>query len=423
LALAACLLIGAVGLAAQTDVIGPNSYPDGINPLTGLSVDNPDDLDRRPLVIKISNYPPEIRPQAGLNSAEVVWEHLLAGGVTRFAAVFLATDLDHVGPIRSARLIDFELTRIYDALFVYSGMAQGTLDRLRADGVVSSRIVGGAGPCPALCRFPREGLALEHTLFGDMNALRDLAVEMGRDVVPETVSGMAFSESIPSDGIGLDSIRISYRRTTVEWVHDPESGRWLRNQDGAPHFAAETDTQINAANVLILEADHVEQPFTRDGYWGPPNYAFTVELTGSGRIFLLRDGQYIEGEWRRDSPDAPLLFFDTVGNVLPFKPGNTFVNVVPRWQNGYELTFVLAAPLTATITTPGGVNLRLGPAQAYASPDVAYPGDEFRAVGRDRNGSWVQLLRPNGEVLWAAAETLVLDGDVFSLPFSRSTFE
>ena len=415
------LMVSAGAVGAQ-DVIGPDIYPEGVNPLTGLPVLQPENLERRPLIVKIDNYPAEIRPQSGVGAADMVWETLLAGGVTRFAAIYLSEDFGHVGPVRSCRLADFELTRVYRSLFACSGMAQGTLDRLRADALATSRSISRGGPCPPLCRFPRDGVAFEHTLFGDLAGLRDLAVEMGRDTSAEPLYGMAFSEEA-LNGVSVNSVRVAYNQTEIEWDYSEFSEQWMRSQDGEAHYDALTGTQIGAVNVLILEADHIEQPFVSEGYWGPPNFAFTVNLLGRGRVFLLRDGQYVEGEWRRERETDPLTYFDRDGNTLLFKPGNTFVNLVPRWVNGYQLAFALDEPLTATVSYPDGVYLRQGPGSGYSAIHAAQRGDTFPAIGRNRAGDWIQLLLPDGGVVWGSATILSLDGDVVTLPFSRSTYE
>lgn len=414
-------LLCVTGIQAQDSaVIGPYDYPEGVSHLTGLPADDPALLERRPLNIKITNFPPVVRPQSGLNSADIVWEHLVEGGVTRFTAIFQSQTVSHLGPVRSARLVDISLTHIYGSLFVHSGSSTGTLDRLRQDAVMPSRNFGG-GACPPLCRFPKEGLAFEHTLYGDTEALYQQAETIGLDAEPDPITGMAFSNTIPSGGMALTGVKISYRNTETEWSY--ASGRWLRRQDGEPHFDANTNTQVNAANVVIIETDHIEQAVVSDGYWGQANYAFEVNLVGSGHVYLFRDGQYFEGQWRRENDTAPLLFFDLQGNVLTFKPGNTFFNLVPRWVNGYQLTFFLTDPLAATVAMDS-VLLRSGPGEGFGEQGYTSRGDILALVGRNWHDSWAQALQPDGQTGWVSVSLLDLGGVNLSLlPAVRSTYE
>lgn len=397
-----------------------------LNPLTGLPADDPDDLNRRPLLIKISNFPPSIRPyQIGLNDAEIVWEHLLAGGVTRFSAVFLEGDYEKIGPIRSARLLDFQLTRIYEALFVYSGMAPGTLDVFFEDNVMIERGIGGSGPCPPLCRYPQDGLALEHTLYGDTAQLRtEYAAEREADLSPAPITGMVFRDATPRPGRPVQSTLVRYRRSLVQWQWDNTTGRWLRFQDGDPHMDTSSGEQISAANVVIIEAEHVEMPFVRDEYWGPPNYAFDVPLVGTGRVYLLRGGALFRGQWQRETQNAALTFLDARGDTLPFAPGNTFFNLVPMWTDGYELEFVPADPTFVTVNGDTGVNMQWGPNPQYVTPDVAYPGDEFILIGRNYDGNWLQVKRGDERAVWLPVERLSVNPDIIpQLPNPRPSHE
>src|SRR3954465_13556883 len=119
---------------------------------------------------------------------------------------------------------------------------------------------------------------------------------------------MAFDATAPTNGTALSEITVGYRQTDIQWTYDATSGHWLRAEDGQPHLDAAINQQISAANVLVLEADHIEQPYPSDGYWGPGNFAYATPLLGQGRVFLFRDGEYIEGLWKRDDRSQPLRY-------------------------------------------------------------------------------------------------------------------
>ena len=98
------------------------------NPFTGEVAGDPSSLNRRPITVKLSNAPADYtRPQAGLNDADMIFEHWTEGSVTRFTALFYDTIPPNVGPIRSARLIDLELPAMYDAMLAFSGASVGAV--------------------------------------------------------------------------------------------------------------------------------------------------------------------------------------------------------------------------------------------------------------------------------------------------------
>ena len=143
---------------------GKADFADDINPLTGEQVDDPDSLNRRPLAIKISNAPAKwVRPQSGLNDADLVFEHITEAGITRFTIIVYGETPQKVGPIRSARLIDLELPAMYDASLAYSGSSEGVRQKLlNAD--FRPRILFAYEP-----GYYRTGedKPTEHTFYGD----------------------------------------------------------------------------------------------------------------------------------------------------------------------------------------------------------------------------------------------------------------
>ncbi len=90
------------------------------DPLTGLIPADPSLLDRRPIAIKISNYPRAIRPQYGLNEADVVYEYYIEWLDTRFIGVFYGDNAKQIGPVRSGRYFDEHITRMYHSYYVFN---------------------------------------------------------------------------------------------------------------------------------------------------------------------------------------------------------------------------------------------------------------------------------------------------------------
>lgn len=103
--------------------IGPETYPEGVNPLTGLAVPDPAVLERRPLLVKVSNESDQVRPWSGLAFANHVWEYQMEGfAATRFTAVLYSQTPERIGSVRSTRLIDVEhLVDMYGGLLATSG--------------------------------------------------------------------------------------------------------------------------------------------------------------------------------------------------------------------------------------------------------------------------------------------------------------
>lgn len=317
-------------------LIGPFDFPSNVNPLTGMVVEDPSKLDRRPLAIKISNYPAVVRPQSGLNSADLVFEHYAEGGVTRFTALFYANDADPVGSIRSARLIDLEIPKMYDAAFAYSG-SSGPVRLMLRDSEFFDRIISPDFAHGGFYRIEDPNKAVEHTLFTDTNRLRAILEERGLNRPPQFQSNMAFLADIPTGGSPASSIEIRYVGTNAFWRYDPITGGYMRSTDGVAHLDASTGHQLNFKNVVVVGAHHEDTDILED-LVGGGHYSIQIQVWGEGPVSIFRDGQRFEGRWRRENPRDMLTFYDAEGNIMPLAPGKTFFEMVPLGFNGLIVT-------------------------------------------------------------------------------------
>ena len=311
-------------------LLSPDDFGSDRNPLTGELVDDPAVLQRRPLAVKISNSPANfVRPQSGINDADIVFEHTSEGHITRFTAIFYDTAPAKIGPIRSARLIDVELPAMYDAALVYSGASVGVSRRLLASDFKSRIILSYEEG------YYRTGedKPYEHTLYGDPNGFWRALDAKGQNTPPLFNTFNTFTSVPPEGGQPATSAKIDYEWELVEWRYDADNGRYYRWSAGEPIFDANDGIQASAANVVIIAPFHVRDATICEEIRNDQCTALSVQiqLWGSGGGIILRDGQQFPINWHRENRNDMLTFTDPDGNPFPLQIGNTWVQLVPTW--------------------------------------------------------------------------------------------
>lgn len=312
----------------NTEAVGPDEFPPGVNPLTGLVVSDPAVLLRRPIVAKISNAPPLVRPQSGLNSADLVYEHYAEGGLTRFSAIYYSQAPERVGSIRSARLIDYELMPMYQGLLAFSGASTGVEDKLNTSEFADRIFKGVLYGLPYYWRD--ETIPVPHNMFTNAGALWQLADETGINAAPE-LHGMAFDPD-PAANVSSGAanvIDIRYRAARVGWEYDSAVGLYRRSADGLGHFDGVTLEQVTAANVVVIYAEHTLTDIIESQWQGSISYSIEIKLWFEGDAVLFRDGQRYDGRWVRPTREEMLALRTTDGEILYMKPGNTWFQVMP----------------------------------------------------------------------------------------------
>jgi hypothetical protein len=301
--------MASVGIAEGS----PAPTPPSTCPLTGEEVSGTNVPNRPALAIKVENYP-DARPQAGLQSADIVYEEPVEGGITRFVAVFQCANAGRVGPVRSARVADPDILSQFGVpVLAYSGGAPNVVRVVEtADLVALDETSGGA----AFARDPaRES---PHNLYVDTAALYTVAKAGNR--TPASVFGYA------EDAVGrsrrISTIHLPFSSTygDVFWAWSRRAGEWRRSHGDVRHMD-ESGEQISAANVVVQLVSVVVGP--RGGL--TPH----LELTGSGRAYVFRDGRMIAGRWERDSLGDVTRFVTKDGEEIALEPGRTWVELFP----------------------------------------------------------------------------------------------
>lgn len=306
---------------------GPFDFPIDINPLTGLSTD-PALLDRRPMLIKVSNLPRDVRPQSGLSRADIVFEYYTEEGTTRFIAIYYGKDAEQVGSIRSARFFDEHIIRMYRGLFVFGSGDERVRDRLYEADFAERLIVEWQAECPALCRPD----PVTNYLMADTLAVREYVHAQGISDERQDLGGMRFQAQIPDGGQPVGRVFTWYSAVIYNrWDYDPPSGHYYRYVDvenalnGQPEVYkplrdALGDIPISADNVIVLLMPH-------DFYSVSPEIV-EIQFFGSGPAYAFRDGQAYELEWVRENEAGVFALYTNDGDRYPFKPGTTWFEVM-----------------------------------------------------------------------------------------------
>jgi hypothetical protein len=314
--------------AYPAEGVGPSSYPDGYDPLTGLLVADPALLNRRPVIVKVENLPRDDRPQWGLPQADLVYEYYTEMGSTRFAAIYYGENAEKVGPIRSARHFDVNVIRAYKAWFIFGSAYEGVMTRLVNAEFANRLILEGNYTCPALCRENPTGKN-----FLVANIAEFEKVVTGDNAKPD-LTGMFFQQAAPSGGQTADSVYTRFSAAIYNrWDYDEESGQYLRfsdidndlsgtNEQYGALLDRASNEQIGADNVVIIYAPYEYLVKRSD------TEVLDVNMAGSGTAYIARDGQIYKVKWSRPTQDSVLTLTYEDGTPFPFKPGKTWFEVM-----------------------------------------------------------------------------------------------
>ncbi len=318
---AASLAQPAPGLPAPGG-FGP---PGDVNPLTGLRLPS-ERRNQRPLIVCINNDF-AARPQYGTGQADVMVEYLMEGfSITRFSGIFYGNSAERIGPVRSARLINYHLGALYDAGTACSGASDRVRFLLRNDAPFPYLDIDLDDPSNTLYSFSI-GSDYRTRLQTGTELLRKWLAAIGAERAPH-IRGFTFGD-VPAGGAPASIINIPYPQVTgsqVLYQYDATSGRYLRFLGGQPHLDGADGTQLALDNVIVQFAPHEITDIIEDSLG---SRSIRINLFGSGKAILFRNGLAFEGSWRSDSQGDTPRFFDQNGQELPLKPGHTWISVVP----------------------------------------------------------------------------------------------
>jgi hypothetical protein len=313
---------------AETEQVEISANP--INPLTGLA-GTEEMMTRRPVAVMINNIR-QACPQVGIARADVIYEMMAEGGITRL--MMLVNDyaqLGTVGSVRSSREYYVDMAQNHDAIYIHAGGAATAYSAIQSRKINNIDGVNMYTP-DTFYRDPARAsqMGLEHSLMTTGKGIvSGINYKKYRTTIKdEFKSPLRFvdynSEPITLSDGAAKHIIIPYNNYTFpQYIYRPTEGVYSRYQfNGKEHIDSETGEILTFTNVIVIACRH---SYTGDSYGH-----IGIETTGEGNGYYFTRGTFAKIRWKKANVDSPIEFTYPDGSPLYLNCGKTFINVVDR---------------------------------------------------------------------------------------------
>lgn len=283
-------------------------------PLTGEAIEQQADASKPVTAIMIENSP-SARPQSGLKDAEIVYEAVAEGGITRFLALYQQRQPDLVGPVRSLRMYYVDWLTPYNASVAHVGGSKAALQLVRNG---SYRDIDQFFNATSYWRASdRAAPHNVYTSFSRLKQLNDLKGYTSSE--PKVFERADDKKNLPQDATTVN-LKISGPLYNSSYSYDPVAKVYARSVGGAPHLDREAG-QIYAKVVIALRVNM--NRVMEDGY------RESITTTGNGEAMIFQNGNAIKATWYKDSREGQLRFNDASGQSIQLARGTTWISAIP----------------------------------------------------------------------------------------------
>lgn len=290
-------------------------------PLTGVASEA--EINKRAYAIIIENSS-SARPQSGMDHADIVYEVLAEGSITRFVTLYHSSFPESIGPIRSARAYMLDIAKDYDAVVVHAGGSPEALGRIAREGIPSlSEIASGSWFTRESFRkaphnvYSTEQLldkGLEHRKYNVEYSLPELSFYTERQLLEQEVEVLPKAE---------EAIRVAWAYSStnrISYLYNQATEKYGRYINDLAHIDLTTEQQLTVTNLFVAKANHrVLDDVGR----------LEVGLRASGEGYAMQQGRALAVTWKYER--GMMRFFDEHAQEIPWLPGNTWIHIVPNF--------------------------------------------------------------------------------------------
>lgn len=279
-------------------------------------------LDRRPVVVMFDNHV-AARPQSGLSSAEIMYEILAEGSITRYMGVFYGENSDFVGPIRSARSYFIDKALEYDAMYAHVGGSPGAFKDIKSLNIADLDGLAGNG----MYRSSKTNKKAPHNTYSSIDALRKAGIKKSYREQAEFEFFDFYDEDSSIGGETCEYVKLIYKASSssdkvgyfTEYKYDEDEKAYYRFVNGKNHIDNSNGENLLAKNIIVQFTSH--KVIDNEG-------RLDVKTVGSGSGYLISNGEKKSVTWEKSDRRDKTSFYDSDGNEIMLNSGVTWFQVI-----------------------------------------------------------------------------------------------
>ena len=298
-----------------------------MNPLNGLPLAETH-IRRRPVAVMYNNIKAAL-PLMGISKADLIYEALAEGGITRIVGMFKDTsEVQVIGTVRSTRAYYLDIAQGHDALLMHVGYSEEARLLIRDRGLYTLNGLLGGFPFFYRDDDRRRSAGLEHSMMASGADVETFLTEhkTARVLYDEDYDpySLLFADSeTPERGEPAKTVGVTFSNyKTGLFEYFEEDGLYYVSQYGNPMTDGSDSSQVTVKNVLVLRAEVSPVPGDREG-------RLRTKLTDAGEGIYISGGKAEEIQWSKESPADPFVYALPDGEPLALAPGVTYINIVP----------------------------------------------------------------------------------------------
>lgn len=281
---------------------------------------------KRPYAVMINNIEYAFKHQKGTSKADIMYEALAEGGITRMMAIYQdPSKVRVIGSVRSARHYYAQFAREWNAIYCHFGHTKYATEKIETLKINNLSGLSGIG---SVVYARDRSISAPHNVFTSGSKLQKGAKKLKysrKQNYKRTAEHFTFNEEDTKPGKGKTAKNVTLpfsTYSTCNLKYDAKKKKYFKYEYGQKHMDTHYKKQLSFKNVIIQFVE--ESNIDHNGYQ-------TMELSNnSGKGYYITNGKAQKITWKRREAGNEMVYKSSSGDTLSINPGKTYIAVYPK---------------------------------------------------------------------------------------------